>query len=365
SSPFAFAVETTTSLWVADNSNTASWNVLHFSVPGGGGGVRLDHTAPGQEGTRGLDPAYVDTLSQRSDGGILKRCDATKTCPKLFIGFSGTEFWALQGSPLLTDPFGATDLVQPANARVYFYASSHHLLGLPSFPANSNGAPFAVGNLYATNGNVGAVSVVRALYQDLEDWVVAGTTPPDSQVPKVSDGTLVQPSAVAFPQIPGVTYTGLHTTYSLLDFGPDYKEQDITGIASQLPPAYLGRDYAILVPQVDTDGNDKAGIRSVDVAAGLGTNTGWNYTNVPGRIDLAGSPAAPGLVGSYFPYVKTAAARQAAGDPRPSLEERYGSQAGYVQAVTAAANDLVSRRFLLQVDATAAIAAATANPVLP
>jgi len=139
----------------------------------------------------------------------------------------------------------------------------------------------------------------------------------------------------------------------------------VSGIASLLPPAYLGRDYAILVPQVDADGNDKAGIRSVDVAAGLGTNTGWNYTNVPGRIDLAGGPAVPGLIGSYFPYAKTQADRVASGDPRPSLEERYSTQVGYVQAVTTVANDLVARRFMLRADADAAIAAAIAKQVLP
>jgi hypothetical protein len=338
---------------------------MRFAVPGGGGGVRGDHTAFGQAGTRGLAPDYVDDVSLRSNGGILKRCNATSTCPKLFIGFSGTEFWALQGSPLLTNAFGTTDLVQPANARIFFYSSSHHLLGLPSFPANTNGAPFPVGNLYATNGNLGATSVVRALYQDLEDWVVAATAPPDSQVPKVADSTLVRPSAVAFPAIPGVKYTGLATLYPLLDWGSSYHPQDESGVATQLPPAYLGRDYAILVPQVDADGNDKAGIRSIDVAAGLGTNTGWNYTNKPGVIDLAGAPGAPGLVGSYFPYPKTQVQRLASGDPRLSLEERYGTQAGYVAAVTAAANDLVTRRFLIRADADAAIAAAVANPILP
>ena len=326
---------------------------MRFAIPGGGGGVRTDHTAFGQGGTRGLDPSYVDAVSGRSDGGILKRCDATKTCPKLFIGFSGTEFWDLQGSPLLTDAWGTVDLVQPANARIYFYSSSHHLLGLPSF------APAAVGSVYATNNNVGVTTIVRALYQDLEEWVVAGTTPPDSQVPKLAEATLVRPAQVSFPAIPGVHYTGLATSYPLLDWGPQYRPQDESGIATQLPPAYLGRDYAILVPQVDADGNDIAGIRSVDVAAGLGTNTGWNYNSKPGVIDLAG------LFGSYFPYAKTAASRLAAGDPRPSLEERYGTQAGYVAAVTNAANDLVARRFMLQADADAAIAAATANPVLP
>lgn len=323
---------------------------MRFAIPGGGGGVRADHTAFGQAGTRGLSKDYVDDVAQRR-GGILSRCEASGTCPKLFIGFSGTEFYVLQGSPLLTDAWGTTDLVQPANARVYYYASTHHLLGLASLLGSSAGA------LYATNGNAGVIPVVRALYQNLEDWVVKGTTPPDSQVPKIADATLVRPQQVKFPSIPGVNYTGLVNNYSLLDWGPNYRPQDESGIATQVPPAYLGRDYAILVPQVDADGNDVAGIRSLDVAVPLGTNTGWNYTSVPGRIDQAG------LFGSYFPFAKTAALRGA--DPRPSLQERYTDQAGYVAAVTAAAADLVAKRFMLRVDADAAIANAAANPVLP
>jgi hypothetical protein len=326
---------------------------MRFAVPGGGGGVRTDHTAFGQGGTRGLDPSYVDAVSGRSEGGILKRCDATKTCPKLFIGFSSSEFWVLQGSPLLTDAWGTVDLVQPSNARIYYYASSHHVLGAPS------SMPATAGALYATNNNLAVMTVIRALYQDLEEWVVEGKAPPDSQVPKLADATLVRPAQVKFPALPGVTYKALANTYQLLDWGSQYEPRDETGIATQLPPAYLGKDYAILVPQVDADGNDIAGIRSVDVAAGIGTNTGWNYTSKPGVIDLAF------LYGSYFPYAKTKAARMTSGDPRLSLEERYVSQAGYVAAVTKVASDLVTRRFMLQVDADAAIAAAKAHPVLP
>lgn len=325
---------------------------MRFSVPGGGGGVRSDHTAFGQAGTRGLSKDYVDDVAQRK-GGILSRCSATSTCPKLFIGFSGTEFYVLQGSPLLTDAWGTTDIAQPDNARVYYYASTHHLLGLASLPAASAGA------LYTTNANTGVIPVVRALYQNLEDWVVNGTTPPDSQVPRLANATLVRPAQVTFPAIPGVRYTGLVNTYALLGWGSSYRPQDESGIATQLPPAYLGRDYAILVPQVDADGNDVAGIRSLDVAVPLGTNTGWNYTSVPGRIDQAG------LFGAYFPLVKTTTLRAGTTDPRLSLQERYTDQAGYVAAVTAAANDLVGRRFMLRVDADAAIANAVANPVLP
>ena len=218
---------------------------------------------------------------------------------------------------------------------------------------------------YASNDNLSVIPVVRALYQNLEDWVVSGTNPPDSQVPKISDGTLVPTSAVAFPTIPNVNFTSLHTTMPLLGWGPDYRPQDESGVATVLPPTYLGKDYAILVPQVDADGNDIAGIRSIDVVAGTGTNTGWNYTARPGIIDFSGGPIGTGLIGSYFPYTKTKAERLASGDPRLSLEERYGNAQGYVAAVTSAANDLVARRFMLQVDADAAIAAATAKPVLP
>ncbi|MRS97553.1 hypothetical protein GJQ57_02670 [Ralstonia pickettii] len=333
---------------------------MRFAVPGGGGGVRADHTAFGQGGRRGLAKDYVDDVAGRQ-GGIMTRCDASGTCPKLFVGFSGTEFWTLQGSPMLTDAFGTKDLVQPDNARVYYYASSQHLLGAPSVPGASAAAVFgpAYNALYATNGNTGVVPVIRALYQDLEDWVVRGTQPPDNQVPRIADATLVAPAHVAFPAIPGVTYTGLVNTFHLLDWGPQYTPQDETGIATQVPPAYLGRDYAILVPQVDADGNGIAGIRSLDVAVPLATNTGWNTINRPGIVDQ------PGLVGSFFPLQKTAAARASANDPRLSIEERYGTQSGYVAAVTAAASSLVARRFLLQADADAAIAYATAHAVLP
>ena len=71
------------------------------------------------------------------------------------------------------------------------------------------------------------------------------------------------------------------------------------------------------------------------------------------------------LFGAYFPFAKTAVERSGSGDPRPSLQERYTDQAGYVAALTAAANDLVARRFMLRADADAAIANAAANPVLP
>jgi hypothetical protein len=54
----------------------------------------------------------------------------------------------------------------------------------------------------------------------------------------------------------------------------------------------------------------------------------------------------------------------AAGDPRRSLEERYGNHQGYVDAVAAAARALEARRFLLPADVQRYIDAAQASSVL-
>src|SRR5205814_3474340 len=77
--------------------------------------------------------------------------------------------------------------------------------------------------------------VRRALFVALDEWV-HGEAPPASRVPRLRDGTFAPPlpqSAVGFPAIPGVTYTGLKTTRYLFDYGPSYYTQ---GIATINPP---------------------------------------------------------------------------------------------------------------------------------
>ncbi|WP_220433092.1 alpha/beta hydrolase domain-containing protein, partial [Raoultella terrigena] len=90
-----------------------------------------------------------------------------------------------------------------------------------------------------------------------------------------------------------------------------------------------------------------------------GTSIEFNDVATPGIVDLVN------LTGSYIPFHTTRAARIAAGDGRPSLEERYGSQAGYVAAVSRAADDLVAQRLLLRRDADAIVAKARAANILP
>ena len=340
-----------------------------FAVPGGGGGLRTDHTAFGQTAPRGLDKDYVDDISGKT-GGVMARCAATNTCPKFFLGLSGTEFWQLQGSPVLTDANGFTDLKQPDNVRIYYYAGTQHggAGGTTSISFDPTRNVYPAGTVIHHN------DTFRALFIDLEDWVVRGTTPPASQVPALADGTLVRPASLALPAMKGVTwpvsgaptpipdfqYLARYNGYPLLDFGPQYRREDESGIATLLPPAYMNRDYAILVPQVDAStGIPRAGIHSVEARAPIGTSLEFNYVAMPGIVDLSN------LTGSFIPFHKTEAARITAGDARPSLESLYTDQAGYVAAVTAAANTLVAQRLLLQRDADAIIARAVANPVLP
>jgi hypothetical protein len=163
----------------------------------------------------------------------------------------------------------------------------------------------------------------------------------------------------SFPTEP-VDFNGLHNAMTLLDFGPQFATFDESGIITLNPPRVVaGKDYAVLVPKVDGDGNDVAGIRSTTLQAPLGTYAGWNRR----RPGFAADELC-GATGLYIPFAQREAQREAAGDPRPSLEKRYGSHAGYVAAVRAAADRLVAQRLLLPEDATRLIREADASEIL-
>ena len=162
--------------------------------------------------------------------------------------------------------------------------------------------------------------------------------------------------ARTFPDIPGVVFPTRVNGLQVLDFGPMFGSSG--GRQTILPPS-RGASYQALIPTVDRDGHDVAGIRSVDVAVPVGTNTGWNlYPSGPRERDLCG------LDGSFFAFAKTRAERLAKGDSRRSLEERYGNHDGFVQAVRRAAEDSVAQRTLLQEDADIVIRMAENSDIL-
>ncbi|MGE0718653.1 MAG: alpha/beta hydrolase domain-containing protein, partial [Alphaproteobacteria bacterium] len=153
-----------------------------------------------------------------------------------------------------------------------------------------------------------------------------------------------------FPAIPGVAVpTGVNAC-PLLDFGP----HAAIGIVSTEPPIILKPEaYPTMVPSVDADGNDVAGVRAPMVAAPLGTYTGWNI-----RARGHGEGAMHEFTGSYIPFPDTPEERAGTGDPRPSVLERYGDATGYIRAIEAAARALVADRLMLEEDVPRAAAAA-------
>ena len=94
--------------------------------------------------------------------------------------------------------------------------------------------------------------------------------------------------------------------------------------------------------------------------APLGTYLGWNITAARGL------PSGPGLQlrRRLVPFARTRAERHGPGDPRLSLEERYGSHEGYVAAVRDAAEKAFAEGFLLPADRDRLIRQASESAVL-
>jgi hypothetical protein len=180
----------------------------------------------------------------------------------------------------------------------------------------------------------------------LDEWVSQGIEPPPSQLPKINDGTLVSLDTYrkTFPNIPGVqTPTSFFIPFRL-DPGPRWHTE---GIADNVPPK-AGPRYGNLVPHIDTDGNETAGIHLPDIAVPLATNVGW-------RLRPEGSPASGTLerwAGSRWPFSRTAEERKTKGDPRLSILERYPTKQDYLARVTECLLDLKRQRFLLDEDVT-------------
>jgi hypothetical protein len=286
--------------------------------------------------------ATTDPISGRADSRYA-RCIATGTCPLSVELNSANEYWVKAGSLLHTDPTGTIDLPDSPYTRNYLISSHQHGVG--------NATVKGACQQFQNPLNSGPVQ--RALFVALDEWV-DGRLPPASRVPRLADGTLVPPlpqSAMGFPNIPGVTYTGLKTTRYRVDYGPDYYT---TGIASLNPPLVAapyednplnGPIYPSFVPRTDSDGNDLAGVRLPDVTVPLATYTGWALRS--------GAQANDGCeqAGQYIPFARTEAERVGSGDPRPSVEERYPSFGEYYSKVIGAIDGLVKDRLMLCEDA--------------
>jgi hypothetical protein len=291
-----------------------------------------DHAFP--ENAFPFSTAYLsDPVSGRS--GSLFKHDGFD--PLWMETNTSTEYWQKGASLLATDPLGDRDVEHPANARGYLVAGTQH-----GGQAWMRSTP---GNCVNNRNPHSPTPALRALIVALDEWAADGMAPPDSRVPRIQDRTLVGSYRLGFPAIPGVRVARLVNQIGVLK---DWIKPDLD----------LSKPYRALVPQVGPDGNELAGILLPEVAVPLATHTGWN---------LYKSPFPEGELcdrdGTYAPFVSTRAEREATGDPRPSLEERYGDHARYVQRVEAAVKKLVAERLLLAEDAEPFIAKAKSAEV--
>jgi hypothetical protein len=265
-------------------------------------------------------------------------------------------------SPDLVGTSAAEDIPLPDNVRRYYFPGTTHGGGSGGFdPAPPLPARGRAGTcVLPANPNPEYYSM-EALLVAMKDWLQKGTPPPSSQYPRLIDGTLVAPTkaAMGFPAIPGLTFKDNFENPLLdYDWGPDFVYNDLSGVISR-EPAAIKQVVPLLVPKVNSDGNEIAGVPSVLHQAPLGTYLGWNIT--AGGF-FKGQFCA--FTGGYIPFAKTKAERIAAHDPRPSLEERYGNPASYVAAVRKAAEKAVRHRFLLPEDAEQLIQQATTANIL-
>lgn len=312
-----------------------------FSQPGRTERNRQDHLY-----AEGVFPFANESTTDHITGitaGRNDKCAASNTCPFTMEIYSANEYWVKAASLFHTDTKGTVDLPGHPQARYYFMSSMQHGTG------NGN----AKGNCQQFQNPLDSSPVQRALFLALNDWVTTGKEPPASRLPRLADGTLVPPdqSSTGFPNIPGVTYTGLMTTRYRFNYGPRFYTQGIMDLnPPTVTPPYQnnplnGPIYNNMVPKTDADGNDIAGVRLPDVRVPLNTFTGWALRADPNRNDgCEGS-------GQRIPFPTTKAAREASGDPRLSIEERYPNFTDYYYRVTQAVNDFVGEGFLLPEDA--------------
>jgi hypothetical protein len=279
----------------------------------------------------------TDPFTKQTDG-ILRRTTSEdpKLLPKVMHTQSAAEYWHRSGSLVHTDPLGERDVVIPEGVRIYAFGGTQH-----GPAADPPGRGIADNLLNPADYR----PFLRALLDALDAWARDGTPPPPSVYPRIDRETLghLRMGWAHFPPIPGVRFPEVIQRPAALDYGPEFATR---GIITIEPPRVVS-DYTALFPKSGPDGNDLGMLLAPEVAVPLATYTGWNLR----RRDAGAEGMLASLMGSYIPFPRTRAERWTSGDPRESIEERYGSFAVYRQKFAAACDDLCRHGYLLKEDA--------------
>jgi hypothetical protein len=283
------------------------------------------------------DVEETDTNGAR--GGLQSRYRPDQQA-KVFYTNTPVEYWGAGRAAALTHTSvdGARDLAVPGNVRMYFLSGTQHLVA-PFPPLRTSEAgqvnAFARSDGQQLSNPTPQANIMRGLLRALHEWVADGTPPPPSRYPRLGDRTLVRVQDVKFPALPGVA-----------------DPRRIVGPGRLLKGKMVPLPF--LVPQVDSDGNDIAGLHDPEAAVPLATTTGWNF-----RREAVGNPSDIYItLGSYIPFAASRAARETVGDSRLSIEERYQSLDDYLRRIRSAAMDLIRGRYMLEEDLDGVLARA-------
>ena len=289
------------------------------------------------------DTPQTDPVTGQT-GSLLARLEARGKVPKIMFTNTSAEYWRGDAALIHTDLVHLNDAPESASGRRYHFAGAQHGVGI--FP------PITVRPADGIRGQlpfntVDYTPLLRAALTNLDRWVTTGEPAPPSCHPRLADGTAVpsQTLASTFSSLPGVRFPPRALHALRLDYGLE------TPLGRTLTlPAVEGEAYPALVSAVDTDGNEIAGIRLPDLTVPVATHTGWNLRHQEvGNPDLV-IGITGGLAGWSLPFPATRADREATGDPRLSLEERYQSREDYVQRVRTAMQALVDQSYVLAED---------------
>jgi hypothetical protein len=335
-----------------DETGRLAFDGAYMQVPGGGGSAGFnsrfaqptrhpslleEHDYP-SDGFPFTSTSARDSVTGETASIFDHARDAQGRLPKLIIANTSTEFWNRDASLIATTADGKADVAPAENVRIYALMGAQHYVG-----RSRNREPYT--NCVSTTDHYLAM---RALLVALDRWTNAGVAPPVSAYPSLRESTLISVEAyrAAFPRGIGLSPPDENLREPRLDFGPRFASE---GIADRVPPLQ-GRPFETRVPAPDADGNDRGGVRLIELQAPLGTHTGWNQ-----RAPATGFAwATARFDGSFVPFARTEAER-ASDDPRPSIESRYPTRAAFMAKVRGAVKRQITAGFLLSDDAERAI----------
>jgi len=255
--------------------------------------------------------------------------------PKVFFTNTGYEYWGRAASLIHVTPGGDADVEPSASERIYHLAGAQHFVVDPPAVTQRTDAVVAY-----RGSPLDFHPTLRSLLTRLVEWVRDGREPPPSAYPRLDTGALVAVDRVRAPAIPGVSWPRVaHEAYRV-DYGPRWPNGIIT-----LEPPRLGKPFPVRVPQVDADGNELGGFRGVELLAPLATYTPWHL-----RRGAVHTDQLVDFYGTFIPFARDRAERERTGDPRPSVLERFGDRARYLDLVRRHAEALARSGFLLAED---------------